>query len=210
VILTTFRLAAYETPLWALENFSPGRYNDVGDGATQYLSVHPMTPWAELLRNQHRHTAEAALQLRLPIWAITVGLAEAPVEIGFADAATYGISADDLVADDHTACRTLARRLRSDPDGPRAILVPSAALPGTRNLVLLDPFVAIPYLAEPVAPEDLPTSMAAQEGRCPDGLWDLVHHLGSPSVHPGLDAWHRGNEYEFAEPPVLPGAVVSM
>jgi RES domain-containing protein len=206
VILTTFRLAAYETPLWALENFSPGRYNAAGDGATQYLSLHPMTPWAELLRQQRRRTADAALQLRLPMWAIKVGLAKAPTEIGFAEAAACGISADDLVADDQTACREFARRVRSDPDAPRAILVPSAALPGTPNLVLLDPFVAISYLAEPIAPEDLPTSMAAQEGRCPDGLWDLVHHSGSPNVHAALDAWHRGDQYAFAEPPVVASA----
>ncbi len=67
---TAFRLAAYETPLWAIDNFSAGRYNDTGDGATQYLSLHPMTPWAELLRNERRQSVSAALQLRLPLWTI--------------------------------------------------------------------------------------------------------------------------------------------
>jgi hypothetical protein len=96
----------------------------------------------------------------------------------------------------------LAREFRSDPDGPRALLAPSAALPGTQNLVLLDPYVAISYLAEPVAPEDLSTCMAAQDGRCPDGLWDLVHHHHSPKMHAELEAWHHSDSFEFAEPPV--------
>lgn len=199
-LFTTFRLAAYETPLWAVENFSAGRYNDVGDGATQYLSLHPLTPWAELLRNQRRRSASAALQLRLPLWAIKIDLDPEPVEISFANADAYGLTPDALVADDQTACRDLARRFRSDPHGPRALTVPSAALPGTQNLVLLDPFVTIPYIAEPVAPEDLPTSMAAQDGRCPSGLWDLVHHRESPREHTALEAWHEGEDFEFVEP----------
>lgn len=206
-IFTTFRLAAYETPLWAIENFSAGRYNHVGDGATQYLSLHPMTPWAELLRNQRRRSAGAALQLRLPLWTIRVDLGEAPTEITFDSAGAYGLTADDLVADDQTACRDLARRFRTDPNGPRALVVPSTALPGTQNLVLLDQYVAISYLAEPVAPEDLPTAMAAQDGRCPHGLWDLVHHHRSPRMHAGLEDWHHGDTFEFAEPPVVLMAV---
>jgi RES domain-containing protein len=200
--VTTFRLAAYETPLWAIENFSAGRYNDIGDGATQYLSLHPMTPWAELLRNERRRSAGAALQLRVPLWTIKLDLTRVPTEITFDDAGAYGLTADDLVADDQTACCDLAREFRSDPDGPRALLAPSAALPGTQNLVLLDPYVAISYLAEPVAPEDLSTCMAAQDGRCPDGLWDLVHHHHSPKMHAELEAWHHSDSFEFAEPPV--------
>lgn len=203
MVITTFCLAAYETPLRAVENFSVGRYNDIGDGATQYLSLHPMTPWAELLRNEHRRTADAARQLSLPLWAIKLDLEDPPIEVAFADAGSYGLATDDLVSDDQTACRELARRLRADPDGPRAILVPSAPLPGTRNLVLLDPFVAVSYLARPVAPEDLPTCMAAQDARCPDDLWDHVHHQGSPRVHAELEAWYANDSYVFTEPPVL-------
>jgi RES domain-containing protein len=200
--VTTFRLAAYETPLWAIGNFSASRYNDIGDGGTQYLSLHPMTPWAELLRNERRRSAGTALQLRVALWTIKLDLNRAPTEITLDNAGAHGLTADDLVADDQTACRDLAREFRSDPDGPRALLVPSAALPGTQNLVLLDPYVAMSYLAEPVAPEDLPTCMAALDGRCPDGLWDVVHHHHSPRMHAELEAWHHSDPFEFVEPSV--------
>ena len=205
---TTFRLAAYETPLWAVENFTPGRYSDVGDGATQYLSLHPMTPWAELLRNQQRRTAEAALQLRVPLWTIKVTLDEPPLEITFDNSEDHGLAPGDLVADDQTACRELASRLRGQTEMARAIMVPSAALPGTRNLVLLDPYVAVSFSAEPVAAEDLPTAIAAQDGRCPDGLWDLVHHRDSAREHAALEAWQAGEDFVFSEPAVTLDVIV--
>ena len=205
---TTFRLAAYETPLWAVENFSPGRYSDAGDGATQYLSLHPMTPWAELLRNQQRRTAAAALQLRVPLWTIKVTLEGPPLEITFDNSGEHGLAPGDLVADDQSACRDLARRLREQEEMGRSVLVPSAALPGTLNLVLLDPYVAIPFSADPVATEDLPTAMAAQDGRCPNGLWDLVYHRDSAREHAALEAWQAGEEFVFSEPPVTLDVIV--
>jgi hypothetical protein len=205
--LTAFRLAAYETPLWATPNFSAGRYNEAGDGCTQYLSLHPMTPWAELLRNQDRRDRDRALMLRIPLWAIKVTFDEEPIAIAFDQAPDFSIDPGELVADDHSACRDLARRFRDDPDGPRAFVAPSAALPGTDNLVLLDPFVAVSYEMEPVAYEDLPAAMAAQDGRCPEGLWNLVHFLANPAPHPGLAAWEEGDRFEFEEPSVLLGAI---
>jgi hypothetical protein len=204
--MVTFRLAAYETPLWATPNFSAGRYNQARDGYTQYLSFHPMTPWAELLRNEDRRDADRALMLRVPLWAVRVDLEPETVELTFDNAGDFGLAAEDLVADDQTACRALAQGFRDDPTGPRALVVPSAALPGTRNLVLLDPSVAIGYEMRPVAPEDLPVAMAAQDGRCPDNLWTLVHYRGSPTPHAALDAWNNGDEFAFVEPDVTPVA----
>lgn len=197
-----FRLAAYETPLWATPNFSAGRYNTAGDGYTQYLSLHPMTPWAELLRNLDYRGRDRALTLRAPLWAIKIDLEEDPVALTFDTANDFELEPEALVSDDHAACRHLAQRFRDDFGGPRAFTAPSAALPGTTNLVLLDPFVATFFEMTPVAPEDLPTAMAAQDGRCPEGLWELVHYRLTGSSHPALAAWVLGEEFEFAEPAV--------
>jgi hypothetical protein len=198
--LTTFRLANYETPLWAVENFSAGRYNRADHGFTQYLSLHPLTPWAELLRNEDRRTRERALHMRYPLWAIRVTLADDPPELTFDTAAAHGIAPEDLVADDHGPCRALADAFRVT--GPSAFLAPSAALPGTTNLVVLEPRVLTSWVAEPVDEQDWPGSLAAQDGRCPEGLWDLVHYRDARGPHPAYEAWSDGEPFTFEEPEV--------
>jgi hypothetical protein len=198
--LIAFRLANYETPLWSVENFAAGRYNEPDAGFTQYLSLHPLTPWAELLRNEDRRTRERALLMRYPLWAIRVQLEEAPVEVTFENAGDFGLTAEDLVADDHGPCRALAHAFRER--GPTAFLAPSAALPGTTNLVVLEPRVLASWNQIPLDEVDWPGSLAAQDGRCPEGLWDLVHYRGTGSRHPALEAWRDGDELAFEEPEV--------
>jgi RES domain-containing protein len=197
----TFRLANYETPLWPVANFTAGRYNRAGTGPTQYLSLHPMTPWAELLRNEDRRTSDRALLLRYPLWAVRVLLDDDPMALTFDNADRFGLAPDDLVADDQSACQAFAEGQRASGD-LRVFVAPSAALPGTRNLVVLDPTVVTAYDAEPIGPEDFPTALAAQDGRCPEGLWTVVHYRDAGTPHPALDAWLSGDEFLFEEPPV--------
>jgi hypothetical protein len=198
--LIAFRIANYETPLWSVDNFSAGRYNDPDSGSTQYLSLHPLTPWAEVLRNEDRRTRERALLLRYPLWAIRVQLDEAPFELSFDTAGAYGLAPEDLVADDQRPCRALAQAFRRR--GPKAFTAPSAALPGTTNLVVLEPRVLSPWSAVPLDAIDWPGSLASQDGRCPEGLWDLVHYRDQRARHPALDAWETGEDFVFEEPEV--------
>lgn len=200
--LTCFRLAAFDPPLWPHPNLSAARYNRAQTGATQYFSLHPHTPWAELLRHEDRRTRERALMLRHPLWAMKVDVSDDVLELTFDTAPEHGLRPEDLVADGMRACQAFAERLRADPAAPAALLAPSAALPGTRNLVVLAPRLVVPYDAEPIAAEDVPTALAAQEGRCPEGLWDRVRFLGSRRAHPALDAWRDGRTLRYAEPPV--------
>lgn len=198
--LTAFRLANYETPLWSVENFAAGRYNEAGSGFTQYLSLHPLTPWAELLRNEDRRRRERAVLLRYPLWAIRVQLEEDPFELTFDNAGEFGLAAEDLVSDDHGPCRALAQAFREDR--PKTFLAPSAALPGTTNLVVLEPRVLAPWNQVPLDDIDWPGSLTSQDGRCPEGLWDLVHYRDTATTHPALDAWRNGSDFLFEEPEV--------
>ena len=198
--LETYRIAAWDTPLWVLPNRREGRYNSAGVDSTQYLALHPLTPWAELIRNEGLAEPDEIDALRPPIWAIRVLLAEPPLQITFDTAGDYGLTADDLVADDWGPCQRLAAGFRADPDGPRVFAAPSAALPGTRNLVLLEPKVAIPYLLTPLDDQDLPVSLIAEDGRAARGLDALIHHRDSTTGHAGLDAWRNDEELLLEEP----------
>lgn len=198
--LVTFRLANYETPLWAVENFAAGRFNNADGGYTQYLSLHPLTPWAELLRNEDRRGRDRVLLMRYPLWVIRVQLHDDPFELDFDSASRFGLDPEDLVADDHSPCRALAEAFRAD--GPRAFFAPSAALPGTKNLIVLEPRVMASWSAEPIDELDWPGALAAQDGRCPEGLWDLVHYRDAGTPHAAFDAWTRGDGYVFEEPTV--------
>jgi len=203
VEVVTFRLANYETPLWAVENFSAGRYNTADAGFTQYLSLHPLTPWAELLRNEDRRSSERVALMRYPLWAIRAQIAAEPLELTFDNAGDFGLAPGDLVGDDHAACRAFADVLRSE--GTEAFTAPSAALPGTTNLVVLEPRVMTAWNQMPLDETDWPGSIASQDGRCPDGLWDHVHYRAASTKHAALDAWERHEAFRFEEPEVPDG-----
>jgi RES domain-containing protein len=192
-----YRATAHDAPLWAFPNTSAGRWNRANGWPAQYLSLHPMTPWAEVMRTLGLRE-EAAGAMRVPIWAFQLTLAEQPLELGFGAAAAHDLDPGDLVADDWSPCQALASRLRDD--GVAAIVVPSAALPGTRNLVVLHPAAVIDYHCEPIDPEDQPASMVARDGRCPAGLWRCVHHRRGEAEHAALRAHRAGEDYEFTQP----------
>ena len=205
--VVAFRLANYETPLWSVENFSAGRYNVAGSGSTQYLSLHPLTPWAEILRNEDRRTPDRAVLLRYPLWAIRAQLADEPFALTFENAADFGLSAGDLVDDKMAPCQALADAFRSG--GPRSFTAPSAALPGTTNLVVLEPRVLVSWNQVPFDEVDWPGSVTSQDGRCPDGVWESVHYRNSGAKHPGLDAWEQGEMFAFEEPAVSAATLAS-
>jgi RES domain len=198
--VVAFRLSNYETPLWSVENFSAARYNDAGSGFTQYLSLHPLTPWAELLRNEDRRTRARAVLMRYPLWALRAQIEDEPFELTFANAADFGLDPGDLVDDDHGRCRAVAEAFRSG--GLAAFTAPSAALPGTTNLVVLEPRVLISFNQVPLDDIDWPGSMTSQDGRCPEGLWEMVHYRAAGTKHAGLRAWEQGDTFEFEEPEV--------
>ena len=76
--------------------------------------------------------------------------------------------------------------------------VPSAALPGTRNVIIFGPRVAAPYLAEPVSSLDIPASITADGGRPLLSLLSMVRFVGDP--HAALEARRQGKSFQFTEP----------
>jgi hypothetical protein len=193
--MVCYRFAAYSTPLRTVAAWQSARFSRADEAEpTQYLSLHPLGPLAELMRNADLRRGEQVAAVSTRTWALEVSFDGLP-EITFQSAREFGISAEELVADDHGACQSLAARIRTLFPG---VVVPSAALPGTRNVVLFGPRVAAPYLTRPVAAIDVPASITADHGRPPMSLRSLVRFRGDS--HAALAAWRAGSTFAFAEP----------
>lgn len=198
---TGWRRADWDTPLWALPNTRAGRYNAAGTAPTQYVCLHPWAPWAEVLRWEDRRTAQEAAELAGRVWSVQVSLPEPPAEITFDAAADWGVSAEELVAEDYRACQQLAQQAKADRHA--ALLVPSAALPGTRTLVLFGPRVLIAWQLLAVDPHlDVPAAVTADGAGPP--LAVLPHVRWRGAAHAGLQAWQGGTPLSFLEPVPTP------
>jgi len=202
VELVCYRAAAWLTPLRTRNHGTlGGRFHEPQGRATQYLSLHPLTPWAEVLRNQGITDPDDYADLRIPVWALRVVLPEPPALLDFDAAAVRSdLTPEDLVGDDPAACRRLAATLRADPDAPRVLRVPSAALPGTENLVILEPRRSVEYLQAPRRRQQVPAALTSVRARPPAALAPFVRHRGQ--AHAGLEAWRRGQA--FALPAIEP------
>lgn len=199
-ILFGWRIAAYDTPVRTLPSRRSGRYNAPSDPPTQYLCLHPWGPWAETLRWEDRRDLAEALQLRTRVWAVRVlvdGLLE---RVTFANAVSYGVTPDDLVAETYGACQGLARDARTR--GVAALIVPSAALPGSENLVLLGPRVMTAFQATPVDDVDVPAAVSADRAGPPLSVLPFVRWRGSS--HSGLQAALAGIDHALREPVPTP------
>jgi hypothetical protein len=83
-----------------------------------------------------------------------------------------GITPDELVGDECAPTRALADNLRSA--GSAGFIVPSAALPGTNNLVLFGARAIHPYFAAPLSFPEVPTGHLSDEARSPAEVADIV------------------------------------
>ena len=175
-----YRQADYLTPVRASQaQRRPGRFHrGTEEEPTQYFCLHPLGPHAEALRRFDRRTREGARRLDLRMWAMKVP-----------DDGLLDLEFDERwVADDWDACQDLADMLRES--GARGLITPSAALPGTRNVVLFGPFSASPYDV-PVRVGEIPASITGEHGSALETLVALVRFRGQP---------HPGRDFVFREP----------
>jgi hypothetical protein len=196
-----YRAAAYHTPLWIEPNVTNGRFHRALEGPTQYFCEHPLGPLAEVVRRLPDGSDPA--ELRLPVWALR--LPDEPIEtLGFDEASQYGLDPYALVCppDGYEECQQVGAAMREERDPPM-LRVPSAALPGTWNVVAFGERVLAPYLHEPLDPLlDVPGSLAAVGARALDELVSRVRPLDQAEHH-AYDAWRADEEFEFVEPQAL-------
>jgi hypothetical protein len=196
-----WRLASWDTPFWIGPNRRDGRYNQGGGDATQYVCLHPWAPWAEMLRWEDRRTVPEAMELQGRLWSARITLPDPPLTIDFADAYRYGVTPADLVSESYRPCQELAARLRAARH--EAVMVPSAALPGSQTLVMLGPRVLIPWQLPPIDPLlDTEAAVTADRAGAPTAVLPHVRWRHAP--HTGLAAFHAGTSAPFLEPVPTP------
>lgn len=200
--VVAYRHAAYDSPWWVIPSRREGRFNGAHeDDPTQYLALHPLGPTAELLRHQLRGPdSDRVDTILVNLWAVLVDT-EGIVDITFDNCASdHGISPAELVGDDYTPTQALATRLRAAH--VPGCTVPSAALPGTSNLILFGPRVADPYLSVPLTPEECPTGHLTDGARPAREALPLVCFTGAP--HSALTVWMATGQYQgLDDPPAI-------
>ena len=194
--MIVYRQATFGNPLRTEPARQPARYHSGGETTpTQYLGVHPLGPFAEFMRGHSLRLPAQVREVRERTWALQLELSDL-LEINFDNAHEHGLDAAELIDDDLTGCRQLVAGLRAA--GVPGMVVPSAALPGTQNVVLFGARVGSPYLLTPLGAVDVPASITAHGGRPILSLIELVRFRGTG--HAALEAWQRGEAFEFNEP----------
>jgi len=198
VLVTAYRSAAYRTPVRDTPSTREGRFHNRTSPPTQYFSLHPLGPSAEEIRWDAGLTrAEELRDLKLRIWAIRVLVPDDILTLDYDNCdADAGVSPEELVGEDYGPTQASADRFRGR--GRETFICPSAALPGTQSLVILAERVAIRYLDTPTDEWEVSASMATSRGAPPASLFPRVRRQGEP--HPELDAFLRGNTFQFQEP----------
>lgn len=193
--LTGFRHASYDSPWWAFPSSAAGRFHRARSDTVQYLSLHPLGPAAEMLRH-HLGPNGNPDDVVLNVWAALIDLDEV-ARVDFDDCASYGLTADELVGDDHAPTQALAGVVRNS--GATAMIVPSAALPGTDNLILFGARVRNPFLGEPLTPEEVPTGHLTDRASPAVEAAPHVRWLGT--LHKAAEQWKSTGRYDLFDDP---------
>jgi hypothetical protein len=191
-----FRHAAYDSPWWAFPSSRDGRFHRAGHDTVQYLSLHPLGPAAEMLRHNVGPDGDPD-DVVLNLWTAVIDIDDVTT-VDFADSGRYGCTADELVGDDYTATQTLAGAVNAS--GATAMVVPSAALPGTDNLIVLGVRLLHPFLWEPLMPEEVRTGHLTDAACAPAEVAPHVRWFSAP--HSAAEQWKATGTYDRFDDPI--------
>ncbi len=172
-----YRATSYDVPLWVNPNRRNGRWNIADSEPTQYMALDAEAPFAEILRHEDLRSEEGASHYSATIWQLQIDSDLIVDYRSFELADAAGFDPEALVHDDHERCQVEAQWLIGQ--GARGVLSPSAALPGSVNLTLFGPRVAVPWGATIELASSIPTQKITT-GHPPPGLTERVRYFGQP------------------------------
>lgn len=194
---TVFRHAAYDTPWRALPSSTQGRFHRPGQDIVQYLSLHPLGPAAEMLRHDVGPDGDPD-DLLLNLWTAVVDVDDDDVtRVDFDDCEGHKITADELVGDDYRPTQDLAAAVQAT--GATAMVAPSAALPGTHNLMLFGVRFLHPYLWTPLKAYEIRTGHLTDGARPPAEVAAHVRWRGT--AHKAAEQWKSTGSYDLFRDP---------
>jgi hypothetical protein len=79
-------------------------------------------------------------------------------------------------------------------------VVPSAALPGTHNLIVFGVRLLHPFLWEPLMPEEIPTGHLTDGARSAAEVASHVRWFATP--HPAAEKWKATGAYDLFDDPM--------
>jgi hypothetical protein len=132
----------------------------------------------------------------LNLWTAVVDVSGVQ-RVDFDECATYGCTPDELVGDDYAPTQSLADEVQAS--GANAMVVPSAALPGTHNLILFGVRILHPFRWQPLAPEEIPTAHLTDRARVAAEVVGRVRWFGRE--HSALGQWKATGGYDLFEDP---------
>lgn len=193
-----YRAISGRKPLWWEANHIEGRFNRAAPlrglpaedmVATQYLCLHPLGPMSEAIRHDAtvadglRPSVSEVRRLRKTVSVHRVRL-EAVLPVTVKSAEEMGIAAAHLLGDDWLPTQRWAAELRARLPRLTALRVPSAALPGTENLVVFGRCLPWRWTGEPTEVR-VPSASAAVDAHPLELLARIVHRVGM-GTHPAL------------------------
>lgn len=197
-----YRAVAGARPLWRQPNWHLGRFSAAPESPqawpAQYLCLHPMGPMAEFLRREPV-AMEDPESVSLNVFALRVAI-DSVLHVTFDSAAGLGIEPAALVADDWRPCQRWITALREQTPALSGLRTPSAALPGTENLVLFGARTPIAYGASPRRARFVPCAIAAHNAAAHEQLPAHVHGFRSRRPHAQLWAWRRRRPFDMVQP----------
>lgn len=179
-----YRATSYDVPFWTRANRRDGRWSIAHDGSTQYFTLDTDAAFAEKLRHEDLRTEESAHMYTTTIWQARIDQGSIVDYSTWEKADAAGFPAEALVDDDHERCQVEAQWLKGH--GVGGVVSPSAALPGSLNITLFGPRVALAWGSTVRLASTIPAGRVAT-GRAPSGLTERVRYFGDP--HPLLEEY---------------------